>query len=300
MNKSTCCIQECEKKVFGHLLCQKHYLRMRSKGTTSLPKPLSAKCRISGCDKSRRGAKWCAMHVGRFKKFAQKKRCVIDGCSGKQVSFYLCQTHYQRLYSYGSTLERPWVQPKCRMPGCDSPSRKNRWCSMHNDRIDRNGSPFDKDQKWVLSERSDCMVCGAPTSEGSGFRRYCGQSCAVMFSRGDEPRTKDCIECGESIDLNAKGSHGRKKYRSASRCDACRRGVNLRAFVPKLAKAKGTDCGICSKPIDMQLKYPDPMSRSVDHIFPRSLGGKETIENLVLAHLRCNVNKNNRLDYVAS
>lgn len=27
-------------------------------------------------------------------------------------------------------------------------------------------------------------------------------------------------------------------------------------------------CGICGLPVDMSLKYPDPMSKSIDHIIP--------------------------------
>lgn len=49
-------------------------------------------------------------------------------------------------------------------------------------------------------------------------------------------------------------------------------------------------CQICHKKIDKELKYPDPMSKSIDHIIPLSCGGTHTIDNLQQAHLCCNVN----------
>ena len=54
-------------------------------------------------------------------------------------------------------------------------------------------------------------------------------------------------------------------------------------------------CHICRQPVDITLKYPDPMSRSIDHIIPISRGGLHEESNCGLAHLRCNVSKSARL-----
>ena len=56
-----------------------------------------------------------------------------------------------------------------------------------------------------------------------------------------------------------------------------------------------TVCALCGMPLDKTIKYPDPMSISIDHIIPLSLGGKSTIDNLQAAHLICNKQKGNRL-----
>lgn len=54
-------------------------------------------------------------------------------------------------------------------------------------------------------------------------------------------------------------------------------------------------CGICSGPMDRDLAYPDPMSKSVDHIIPLARGGSHEHSNLQWAHLRCNIGKGARL-----
>ena len=32
-------------------------------------------------------------------------------------------------------------------------------------------------------------------------------------------------------------------------------------------------CGICGQPVDFSLRYPNPMSKTVDHIIPINRGG---------------------------
>lgn len=55
-------------------------------------------------------------------------------------------------------------------------------------------------------------------------------------------------------------------------------------------------CGICGQPVDHSLKYPHPMSATVDHIIPVSKGGHPTdINNLQLAHRSCNRQKSDKI-----
>lgn len=55
-------------------------------------------------------------------------------------------------------------------------------------------------------------------------------------------------------------------------------------------------CGICGLPVDKSLKFPDPMSPTVDHIIPIDKGGHPSdINNLQLAHLCCNNQKRNKI-----
>ena len=54
-------------------------------------------------------------------------------------------------------------------------------------------------------------------------------------------------------------------------------------------------CGLCGEPVDKDLAWPDPMSASLDHIIPLSRGGAHTLDNVQLAHLACNIRKNNQV-----
>jgi 5-methylcytosine-specific restriction endonuclease McrA len=55
-------------------------------------------------------------------------------------------------------------------------------------------------------------------------------------------------------------------------------------------------CGICGKPIDKSLKYPDKMAACVDHIIPIAKGGHPSdISNLQLAHWCCNRSKSDKI-----
>ncbi|GAB3776787.1 hypothetical protein GCM10027600_43220 [Nocardioides ginsengisegetis] len=58
-------------------------------------------------------------------------------------------------------------------------------------------------------------------------------------------------------------------------------------------------CGICGGEMDYDLRHPDPLSKSIDHIIPLALDGPHEQANLQYAHLRCNVAKGARLPDVA-
>ena len=55
-------------------------------------------------------------------------------------------------------------------------------------------------------------------------------------------------------------------------------------------------CAICGQPVDFSIKWPEPMSKTIDHIIPVSKGGHPSdINNLQLAHFRCNRLKSDKI-----
>ena len=59
-------------------------------------------------------------------------------------------------------------------------------------------------------------------------------------------------------------------------------------------------CGICGKPVDKSLKYPHPMSATIDHIIPVNgpgglRGHPSDLSNLQLSHFVCNRQKSNKI-----
>lgn len=60
-------------------------------------------------------------------------------------------------------------------------------------------------------------------------------------------------------------------------------------------------CAICGRPVNFDLRFPDPWSPTVDHIVPVSKGGNPAdIANMQLAHLQCNRLKASKTHLVAA
>lgn len=56
----------------------------------------------------------------------------------------------------------------------------------------------------------------------------------------------------------------------------------------------GGICQLCGDPIDPALPWPEPMSKTLDHVVPLSTGGTHEPANVQLAHALCNCIKGNR------
>jgi hypothetical protein len=64
----------------------------------------------------------------------------------------------------------------------------------------------------------------------------------------------------------------------------------------KLVARDGHLCGLCQKPVDLNLTFPHPCSATVGHIVPIERGGQDEPRNLRLEHLSCNRKKAFHLD----
>ncbi len=53
-------------------------------------------------------------------------------------------------------------------------------------------------------------------------------------------------------------------------------------------------CWLCSESVDISLKDGNPLAPTLDHVIARKDGGKDTVENLRLAHASCNNYRHNK------
>lgn len=53
----------------------------------------------------------------------------------------------------------------------------------------------------------------------------------------------------------------------------------------------GGICCLCDEHVDITIRWPDPLSFSIDHIIPVSKGGADMLNNVQTAHLCCNISK---------
>lgn len=82
--------------------------------------------------------------------------------------------------------------------------------------------------------------------------------------------------------------------------EARRRALKLSAFVEDVSLdvvigIHGASCIVCKSGIDISLRHPHPMSKSLEHVIPLSRGGTHSYENCAPSHLRCNLSKGAKL-----
>lgn len=270
MVKSTCCIQDCEKKSVTFFLCSTHYYRLYRTGTTALPKRKPSKCKVPSCTKDMRGNGYCRPH-------------------GDKVKLY------------GSPFKSGKMRGTCTFPDCDKPHLAKGYCTTHYHRDHKTGDASGSSHKYIWGEFEACIVCGRDIPDGFRLRRYCSNSCATAKSSGSErPDNRPCAQCGDIIDFRIRLKSGRLKSKLTTLCGKCVATPHMWRYVEPLRERDGDGCHICLETIDFSIKFPDSRSRSVDHVIPRSIGGANEMSNYRLACLGCNSAKGNRLDYVAS
>ncbi|WP_459249509.1 HNH endonuclease [Streptomyces youssoufiensis] len=123
----------------------------------------------------------------------------------------------------------------------------------------------------------------------------CKMHYGFALTTGRQPSVfSNCLACGALIDLRVGRKPGTVLINKPRLCSDClRRRPRARwCMTPKqLAERDGATCSICTQPVDLSLRWPEPLSASVDHRIPRSRGGLDVPLNVALAHLACNVSK---------
>lgn len=331
MTKPTCKIQGCESPVESRGYCNKHYKRWKKYGDphkTKIIRNNGALCEVDGCGGKATIRAMCRKHYDRFMKYGDPngayvpnrlKTCTFSNCKNPVDSKGLCRTHYSRLSISGSP-DRPCkacgseitgfgpsvycsdaCRPICSFSDCARLVDGNSdLCQTHRGGVYKYG----RLPTYTWAKDRICEVCGKESTRNK-YRKVCSGRCKQLLHRngGTPPEEiKQCVKCTGFIDLTIVGKAGRKKRSDTKFCDPCKRSRTLRhqMSVTQLADRDGTTCGICSTDIDMNLAFPNTMRASVDHIKPVGSGGGNEPENLQIAHLHCNLIKQNRPGFTLS
>lgn len=222
------------------------------------------------------------------------------------------------------TYEHP--QDVCQWPDCDRKPTARGLCQRDYMRAKRCGTLA----QFTAPARL-CAECGIDFETGSrAFNRFCSRGCQRanvdaerVAARAADLVGRACAWCGAEMptDLRGDAIHCSDLCRSArwyaenaehvqslvrawraanpdrlSESEHRRRArVYATAIGPidyqRVWERDTGCCWICEKPVDRGLRYPDPMSRSWDHVIPLAAGGSHTMSNIALSHLFCNISK---------
>lgn len=134
-----------------------------------------------------------------------------------------------------------------------------------------------------------CQVCDAIFAGRAGGRRTrwatCSDECArLLKNERERQRHATLAEAQQQARLDRK-----------ARRRALTKGADAEPFTyVEVFDRDGWVCGLCDGPVDRELKHPDPMCASLDHVVPLSLGGHHVLSNVQCAHLVCNIRKGAR------
>ena len=304
VSELTCSAPGCVKPVRARNLCGTHYARLSKTGSIYRP---CEKCgdEISG---QNGGQPIC-------------RSCAAKGCSicGKPLaSKGFCENHYRRWKSTGDPIRRCAVcggenegndskycskqcRPVCKVDECTREVSSNGYCNSHSSMVSRNGKPYGAYRCVPKSDSYTCLVCGAIFPPNGRSRKACSPRCRRALDRngaGIPSLSFECRLCGKLVERDWRDTVHAKPDKA--RCSDCDRRPNNRGWYAAFYRHVGEDrsCKICGDTVDFNIKWPHPLSKSVDHVIPLSMGGGSDLENLQLAHLRCNMRKQARLDYI--
>ncbi|BCJ45029.1 hypothetical protein GCM10010168_83970 [Actinoplanes ianthinogenes] len=260
-----CVVAGCDEQSLAKDLCRRHYYAQRRGAPLVPPKP--TECTELGCGLPVHGLGLCDKHYARSRLSLPIRRvCFLDNCEERATSRGLCGAHYQRWRRFGDPeFHPPQAVRKCTIDGCDEVTNGRGLCSSHYYRWWRYGDPLISKNRprirqpvYQFGPRA-CVTCGREFDPGaSSVRLYCG---------------KRCKPSGRIA-----GS------------------VNKRSWVEKLGAEDGWTCWLCKAPVDPALYWPHRWAGSVDHVVHVSNGGTDERSNLRLAHLTCNVSRQNSHD----
>ena len=182
-------------------------------------------------------------------------------------------------------------------------------------------SKFHKRINFRLPVDLVCEQCAAQFVSKRPKQKYCCEVCRLDANRERarerweqgkalRPATKVwvCGWCNEDMVLpfsykGTKAYHDEcsvRARRQRNRIKNVRRQNNrvqgIRVDVEAVALRDGFVCHICGDGVDMSVARNSRYGATLDHVYPLSRGGEDSLDNLKLAHWICNVRKSDKLE----
>lgn len=218
--------------------------------------------------------------------------CSWPGCDNLElVARGLCQRDYVRVKRAGRLAEFKAPRRLCVVCGASFDVTKHRRsCCSERCTDARRGVMFKMRRLAALPDR-ECDFCLEPVPTSlRRDARYCSLYCqqAKWYSANAETLR------ARTSEWNRRHEGKRRAYRHTRR--ARMYAVAYETFDAwEIADRDGWRCHLCGGQVDRALAYPDPASKSVDHVIPLSKGGSHTRANVAITHLICNTRKKDRM-----
>lgn len=214
-----------------------------------------------------------------------------DCDSPSVVARGLCDRDYRRARRSGRLDEFKAPQRNCYVCGeaFDITKHRTSCCSPH---CSSRASAVRLVRNRLDSLPSrDCGFCLEPVpTYVRRDARYCSVDCqqaSWYVANADEMRARARRWAIENDGLRRSHRHTRRARMYA---------VAYESFDAwEIAERDGWACSICDEAIDRTAAYPDPLSKSLDHVIPLSKGGSHTRQNAAVAHLLCNTRKRDKI-----
>lgn len=137
--------------------------------------------------------------------------------------------------------------------------------------------------------------------EGCGRETYCKGMCRLhylaAYRQSETYKSRKSFYYKKNNKSYRETKKGREAYRKGQQTYRARkRGAVTESFNnSEIYERDNWLCGICGNPVNSGLEWPHPGSPTLDHIIPLSRGGNHTRGNVQLAHMHCNLVKNDKL-----
>ena len=125
-----------------------------------------------------------------------------------------------------------------------------------------------------------CAGCATVIRVTTARRKWCSNACQMATKSRLHFMTVPWDSTAERHRENAR----RRRY-------GLRAGEREWVGLKRIFKRDQGRCAICRRLVSLRRRSPDPLSPSLDHIVPVSLGGGHNWKNLRLTHRRCNLRR---------